>query len=108
MGIDLYSCDVCKEAHTGYGGSCLYGCEECFGNRWVCYDCKPDDWEYRTEPEYDGENYLFTLPRCEYCKKADEDTKEVEEVLEILNKSKMKEKLRIVALINKLKKGLKG
>ncbi len=52
MGLDLYSCELCKEPHTKYGGSTVYSLDQCYC--WICYDCiDEDDDILRQHEDYD-------------------------------------------------------
>lgn len=106
MGIDLHSCEICKEAKTSYDGWCTLGCSKCLGNSWICYDCLDEDSPLFQEQDKETNKLV-----CEVCKnyviekaKRENDKTELNKIIDIINKSKLskKDKCSIInILINK-------
>lgn len=103
MGVDLYTCSGCNEAHTEYDGNPLFNC---WCERWVCYNCLDDKSPFRKIYDEgvisdDEKTKMRNENHCPFCKAEDKILILIEQV----KKAKIKKALKedIITLLLKIK-----
>jgi len=93
MGVDLYTCCSCNEAHTEYDGNPLFNC---LCARWICYNCLDAESPFRKM--YDEDDDEKTKMHCQFCKAEDKILMLIEQVKKAKIKKTLKEDIINVLL----------